>query len=251
MRGSIIYLIIIIALCGGLFYLYNELRIQRELSEMHEQNTVALKDTMFVMKNKIGVLEYSKASYSTTVEGLIKLNKNLKKELDNTNGKVHYLNKALLKYEGGTQVSSNDSIIGYDDDVFGVQWVFRKQQDANNYRYLKGISKFSVDFNTKEVKPLNTTLMRDYFVFTLSSGLRTRNDVIESFMSIPLEGVSIEDINGVIIKGKRNPISTKTSKHTLSLGAYIGYGLGYDFSKNDWFDGAQTGIGFNYRINLF
>jgi cbb3-type cytochrome oxidase subunit 3 len=251
MRGSVIYLVIILILCGAVYYLYNQKEKHKENAEMNWQNTIALKDSLIVAKNKIGVLEYSKAAYVTTTEGLINLNKELEEELKSTSGKVHYLNKALLKYEGGIQTSSDDTISNEGDSVYGVNWMFKKKYNKDNYRYLRGLSKFVVDFDKRSIKPLNTTLLRDDFVFTVSSGLRTRNDIIENFMSIPLEGVSVEDLNGVVLRGENNPLSTKSSTHKFSLGLYAGYGLGYDFSKNEWFDGLQIGTGINYQFNLF
>lgn len=225
-----------------------------------EQNKKALSDSVRVSKNKVGDLEFSKNILISTNGDLSKLNTDLAAELKKENGKVSELTKtiAVIKNNPADTIFLNTEVIKYADNSKGLSWEYDTIYNKNNFRKLKGISKFKLDFTslTYNVIPLGTQITDFEIGFDFIQGLReTKNGDVEMFVRSNHPGFNVNDLDAVIINPKTHPIlnkfTTKTKQKRFGLGVIAGYGVYIDNFNNKAGLGAQVGLGFTYSLINF
>ncbi len=198
----------------------------KSLDTINQQNIKALTDTITAVKTKNGQLQYQKAILFADKEDLEKINKDLKKELDNVKGgKPEVVIKTDVRYVGATLNLSNDLVV-LDDGSLGLKFAHKTQS-----RLLEGISKFKVTQtpNEKEnpgkveIIPGMTEILSDQIQFGLTVGIKKETDGTRNIFVIPSDtSLKITSIVGANL-GKE-PIPKKK---------YFGFGpsiqVGYDF----------------------
>ena len=238
-------IVIILLLGGGLFYVITQNNKFKEVIHNYKQNQEALKDSLVITKNKNGELVYSKSILITEGEKLEEYNVELAKELDKTKGKVTQLTRLIIQYENGPQISENDQVIKYGDNLFGIQWEFIQTYAHDNERIIKGLTKFQYDPKAFTIIPIHTTLTRDYMNFPIVTGLSEKRGIIDAFGTSSMPGIVIKDVNGY-----QSPDPVK-SLSRFSLSTYLGYGLTYSPQHNMVYHGLQVGGGVSYRFKLW
>lgn len=232
----------ILLLIGGLVFLYSKNIKLKDQIDNHRQNQEGLKDSLKVSKNKIGELVYSKAIFVAETNELGDYNIELEKEVKKLKGDVLQLTKIKFEYDKLNQFSENDKVVNYGNNVYGIEWEFIKEYNKENKRIINGLTKFKYDPLTFSIIPLNTTLVRDFFNFSIVTGLSKENGIIETFGTISYPELIITDISGF-----QKP-KTKGFMNKIKLGVYSGYGLTYSTQNNQFYHGFQTGAGLMYHF---
>lgn len=225
-----------------------------------EQNQKALTDSVRVSKNKAGELEYSKNILVAKNGDLSKLNADLAAEYAKERGKISELSKtiAIIKNNPKDTVFLPTSVIKYPDGSKGLAWEYDTIYNVNNYKKIKGVSDFKIDFTTMtyNIIPLSTKITDFEIGFDFIQGLReTKAGDVEMFVKSNHPGFDVKDLNSVIINPDTHPVlkkfTNKTKQKRFGIGVHAGYGVYIDNFKNTSGLGAQVGVGFSYSLLNF
>jgi hypothetical protein len=256
----VIILVILLLLLSGLsYYFYDSLSTLETELLIIEQNNVALTDTIQKTKNKVGDIESSKTVLVSQNKNLSNLNKGLDSELKKERGKVSQLTTTVVSLQselgklksgvsGGIDV---DSIPETKDSEYRIDWELDKVYNEDNKRFLSGYTTFNLNLDDYTLYNVNSVLLKDDITFKLVQGLRERNGLVEVFARSEYGGFEVDDLNSVIIDPETHPVFskfTKKSKNKIKLGAFLGYGVAYNFKRSEALDGLLLGVGLNYSF---
>tara|TARA_R110000796_G_scaffold252137_1_gene385320 strand:- start:17500 stop:18273 length:774 start_codon:yes stop_codon:yes gene_type:complete len=216
-----------------------------------EQNATALKDSVRVSKNKIGVLEFSKQTLvAKNASDLKGLNSELASLAKNFTGKIHELSNLVADIKGDTIVVANTSLVNLPNNTSGFKWDYNEVFDNENSRTLAGITKFKFDSINNFIEPLETIITTDNIKFNITQGLRTTEDgKVEMFASSRYPNFDATELNSVMISPSTHPALKKfTAKKRFHLSVYGGYGATADLKNNAVVLGPQVGGGVSYTI---
>ncbi len=247
---NIILIILVLITSLVIIFLINkndDLRVENNISK---QNEKALKDVIRVSKNKIGDLEYSKNILISEKDNLKNLNEDLDKELKKEKGKVFQLTKYVIKLEKEKDtITVTNELVIYPEGVNGLKWEYKKLYNHENFREIAGVSKFTID-SLGLIKPLETEITKDLFVFNIIQGLREKGDNLEMFVRSDYPGFELRDLNSVLIDPKNHPAVKKfTKKKKFGISLYTGYGG--TVINNTVIITPQGGVGLTYDLIQF
>ena len=175
-QRNILIILLLLLIGGGVYFVNNYLGLKADLA-ISEQNKKALSDSLRQSKNKVGELTYSKNILVSTNTNLKDLSEDLNKELKKTKGKVRELEKIIAEFKPDTIYIYTELLV-YPDGSYGLGWEYDTTYSLNNYRHLKGVSKFRVN-KDGAIKPLYTVIENDVIGFTLTTGLREKDGNVE------------------------------------------------------------------------
>lgn len=225
-----------------------------------EQNQKALTDSVRVSKNKVGELEYSKNILISKNGDLSKLNADLAAEYAKEKGKVSELTKtiAIIKNNPKDTIFLPTDLIKYPDGTKGLAWTYDTIYSKDNYRKVKGVSDFKIDFTnaTYTITPLKTKISEFEIGFDFVQGLReTKAGDVEMFVRSNHPGFDVKDLDAVIINPDTHPVlkkfTNKTKQKRFGIGVIAGYGIYIDNFNRTSGLGAQVGVGFSYSLINF
>lgn len=240
-------LLIVVSLFSG--YLINLYYGAKDETRIDKQNIKALKDTLRVTKNKIGELEYSKATLISDKDDLSGLNKELSEELKKAKGKISELSKYSITVNPTKDApikSTKDTLIKKDDEEHKITWNFDKKYNEFNWLKLSGETNFIID-EKGNVIPLGSNLLTLEERINITQGLREKDGLLEVFIKSDHPFFNVNDLESVIINPKDHVLNSviKEKAKRFGLGPVIGYG----FTQNGttYFIGA----GLTYSIIRF
>ena len=255
LNSKIVRLVIIILVIFLLFSIgvnkYLSLKTDLKISE---QNTAALGDSVRLIKNKYDKEVFSKKILvAKNKRDLTNLNKRMGKalnELDKANGKVNELTEIIGRIDSGPFDVDNTTVVSLPNNVTAFKWSYNKVFDDVNSRSLEGLTKFTLDTLTNELKPLKTSITRDIINFNVVQGIRTRPDgKVEMFAMSDYPNFEAKELNSAIISPKSHPALKKfTKQKRLKLGVYGGYGATLNLSTSEVIAGPQIGGGAIYTF---
>lgn len=255
-RQRNILIVIILILLAGVGLAFNKISNLNTDLAIAEQNEKALNDSVRVMENRLGDVEYAKNILISEKKDLKNLNKNLAEELKKEKGKVFELTEYIANISNTNPDGSVDTVyvdnylVVYADGDYGLEWEHDTIYDANNERHLAGISKFNVD-SSGLVTPLETIITRDEIKFNVVQGLREKDGNVEMFVRSDYPNFEVEELDAVIIDPMKHPVLKKFTKpKRWGIGPYIGVGLQYGFN-NKLSAGVQGGLSIHYSILRF
>lgn len=243
-QKRVLGIIIILLLCGIGFF-YNKLQNKNVEIVINEQNQRALKDSVRVVTNKLGDIEYAKNILVSENNELKKLSIDLHKELKKEKGKVHQLNRLVveLKNKPNDTVVVENTVVKYPDGVVGLKFEHDTIFDTNNRRTFAGESKFKIIDNLN-IKPMYTEITKDEVKFNLVTGLRQKGDNLEIFARSDYPGFEVIKLDGALIDPKKHPAVKKfTKQKRWGIGPYVGYGI----TK----DGLTPSVGISIQYSIF
>jgi len=208
-------------------FLYSNWRIDSLKAKLviSENNLVALKDTVRVVKTKNGELEFVKLALMSDKKGLKALSDSLAKEVDKEKGKV--------KYIISTNVSIKHDTVEVESHVVdsSIMWAYDHDDSAGS-RHLAGISNKHV-----------TKITRDELSLNLIAGLKERDDKkMEIFVRSKYPGVTFGNIEGAVIDPMKPLV--KPPKKWFSVGPCAGIIL-------DPTGAVRYGIGLSCQVSLY
>lgn len=255
-QRNILIVIIILLLCG-IGFAFNRINNLKTELTVSSQNERALSDSVRVMENKVGDLEYAKNILITEKGNLKNLNAGLAEELKKEKGKVYELTEYIATISNTNPNGEVDTVyientlIVYADSTYGLEWVHDTIYNAENERHLAGVSKFAVDSNGV-VTPLETLITRDDIKFNVVQGLREKDGNIEMFVRSDYPNFGVEELNSVIIDPEKHPVLKKFTKpKRWGVGPYIGVGFDYGLTNKNVDASIQFGFGITYSIFRF
>lgn len=219
-------------------------------TNLKEEN-YALDNNLKVLTEKTNKLElqngrvvYDRGVLLTDIGRLQELNKDLYKKV-----------KEFEELKPQTVVTSkvsivrdtfylNNNIQKLTDSTYKVKFCYDTVYNETSSRTLRGlmllsktndsldIEKFKI---TEDVIRMNNTLM-----------LGEKDGRITVWLHSDYPGLSVEEIDAVILDSKKHPILKKLNNKKFSIGPYVGVGINGDFRLEPTF-----GIGLQYRIFKF
>ena len=213
-------------------------RLQSKLANL-EQNVKALNDTVRVTKTKNGELEFNRLTLIAEKSELQKLNRELAQQVENTKGKVVFIQGTKVVIHDTVEVpifitptDSGQVISGRLDTIYS----------PGNYR--------TIDYKINLLKNDTSAHFSEEIGLSVITGLKKNEkgdyEILfrtnfPSVRSVALEGAYIP----------RNQIKSDFSPRRTTLGLHIGYSpLSYDFNAGAFKLRNQitAGVGFNYRL---
>jgi hypothetical protein len=227
LRKDLIYIGAILLLIAITLFQCDGNRSLKTDLETAKTNITALQDTVTTSKNRIGQLQYERATLITSERGLKDLNADLAKEVDAQRGKIAQLNRIISIIStpkpgpiGGTGASSGDPCdsIGY----YTAEWTSEQRFDENNFRALSATTQITV--KKKAVQTVQTEITRDDIGFDLITGLEKREGGYEIFVRSNYPGFRPTKIEGAFIP--QNDLFPQQKKKNISVGVGPQIGLG-------------------------
>jgi len=241
------FLYVIIGICISLIVILSYKNNKNKTTlNLSKQNIKALTDSVRIEKDK-----YNRSVSSINVlvsdkKNLGNLNKDLENELKKISGKVYELNKIIGTIKKDTLKLEN-TIIKYPNNEIGLLFEYKNTFDKNNYRILKGETKFKI-IDSINIIPLYTKINDDEIGFDVITGLREKNGNLEIFVTTNYPNLVFTDVKGAIIDPRKNPVFKNINKRKkFNVGPFIGYG----YSLNNLKPNVVIGIGVSYKIINF
>ena len=248
-RIHLFALILVIVLLLAFLQTCNSLRKTKTDLEMAKTNITAMQDTITTSKNRIGQLQYERATLITSEKGLKSLNADLAKEVESQRGKIAQLNRIIAIIStpkpgpiGGTGASSGDPCdsIGY----YTAEWSSEQRFDENNFRNLAATTQITV--KKKAVQSVQTEITRDDIGFDLVTGLEKRDGGYEIFVRSNYPGFRPTKIEGAFIPQNDLFPPQKKKNFSVGVGPQVGLGLTPTMVPTLYF-----GIGLGIQYSFF
>lgn len=237
---------IILAVIIGFFFIQsldNSNDLKREL-KINEQNLLASKDTIKIIKNKNGDLEASKSIYITSEKELKNVNSTLNKKIKNIEGELITANRTVFKLKQDTtdlkkQIKYLKKKIGesikINDSTWIMPWEIKYQYDSTNYdlfngKTIVGIFKFN---NKYSLKHIDTELINRETQIDLVFGQRIVDGKFNVYIKTSYPGFKPSILDGALIDPNDNKYIKELIKkrqflpNTWNIG--VGATVGYDF----------------------
>lgn len=215
-------------------------RLKTKLA-VEEQNNAALTDSVRVVKNKAGELEFVKLTLIADKKELENLNSSLAEELKKERGKVRTITEIKTTVKRDT-IFIPSGVESLADNMYRLSWK-HSEENAGGSRYLEGKSEFKVE-NSIVDSIAGTTITRDEINLKIITGLRERNDKkLEIFARTAYPNASF-DLDGAIIDPKDSIFFHDRKR--FSFGPVISGGLNQDLKL-----GFHLGIGLQYSLFRF
>ena len=229
---------------------YQKIQKLKQEKNISQYNLDALNDTIKIVKNKAGQIEFEKESFISKAKDLEKLNSDLADQLKKEKGKVIYIESANTNVDNSNSEKINtipNFINVYNKDSSSIDTKFDTSYDLNNYRrlYINTIIKF----DSSKIKYSSSKILRDQFGFNIVTGLKeTENNKLRIMIRSDYPGLSFNKIEGDLIDPQNSNILKKFfPPKRFGFGPIIGYGLTYNQSYGVKF-GIFAGVGIQYNI---
>jgi hypothetical protein len=248
-----LYIIIIVAALWMLNTCRNNANLKNQ-QIIDKQNISALSDTVKTVKNKAGELQQEKLSYIAKNKELKEINLNLYNEVKKQKGTVIFLTTAngqlksnidQLEKENKSLKDSLGITIVDGDTINSLNWDFSAKYDTNNYRNIKGKTKFKINNNT--VISLGSELNTFDVGFNLSTGLKEEKGLLNIWIKSDYPNLTFPVIEGSVVDPKESDaFKALFPQHKWTFGPQLGLGVGY--SKGLLSPSIYVGFGAQYTL---
>jgi len=214
---------------------------QRREIKNHEQNIIALNDSLKYERTKNGDFLVTIAGYIATEKELKTLNKGLWDKIQEQNGKVISLNHIVAQLVQDTTIlrkylkqlnSKIDTLVKIDDDTYLASWHLEYYYDKTNYDIYDGITTIRVaNKDPLTLLNINSEMLSKKTQIDLTWGQKIENGVLRVFVTSTYPGFNVTQMEGVLI----DPNSS----------AYKNL-----IKERKWFTGFSIGVGTSIGWNL-
>jgi hypothetical protein len=252
-RRDLVYIGIIVVIILLLLRQCNSTADAKREKKIADQNVYALNDSIKVIKNKAGELQYEKGLLIADKKNLESLNADLKKELDKQKGKVFYLQQVVADLRNQPPVYIPTTEYVYPNGDRSFQWAYDTIFSPGNSRALSGESFFVIDTtnNKYKIKPLYTNITKDNMSIKITTGLLKKDDKYEIFVKSDYPGFSISQLDGAFIPTNDKIFGTPPKPKRFGLGVNIGPGIFYNAIKQNIGAGIGVQVGIQYNFINF
>jgi hypothetical protein len=234
--------------------------------DIHQQNISALTDSLKYERNRNGDLVISIDGFISTVKDLKELSKNLAKELSEEKGKVISIDAVVIRLrQDSLQLAKSldkaNKIIGkfkqIDKDTYEADWVIPYRYDKNpkdslNFDVFKGKTLVSViSKDPLEIRHKDTYLVNRYSSIYLVWGQKFEGNKLRVFVESPYPGLSIANMQGVLIDPSTWPNVLPTKKRHWFTGFGIGPSINTGWNILEAKPAINLGISIHYNIYNF
>jgi hypothetical protein len=234
--------------------------------DIHKQNIAALTDSLKYERNKNGDLVISIDGLISSVKDLRELNKNLAKEISEQKGKVISLNTVVLRLRQDSlmlakSLDKANKIIGkfneIDKDTYEAGWTLPYRYDKNpkdslNYDIFKGVTIVSIISKDPLVlRHKDSYLLNRNSSIYLVWGQKFEGNKLRVFVESPYPGLSVANMQGVLIDPSTWPNVIPMAKHHWFTGFGIGPNISTGWNIIEAKPAIIFGIGLHYNIYNF
>lgn len=210
-----------------------------------QQNQVALRDTVRLIKNKNEENVFIKNTLISDKKELKDLNESLYKEVDKLQGKVLYISNVKATVITDTVFIENEINTDTNTNLNSLSWEYYKAYNENNSRFIKGQSRFMIDTSDLTIIDKGTIISEDKMNISLTTGLNELDESFQIFVKTDYPGITFSNIDGAILDKKR---FMKQTQPSWIFGPSVYVGLGVDPLNRT--AGPQVGIGLSATFNL-
>jgi hypothetical protein len=261
----------------------SRIRELKRVNNIHEQNIVALTDTIKTEKTKSGKLQVSIAGYILSVKDLKDINGSLYKEVRDQKGTIISINKIVFQLKQDTfelrkHINYLESIMSQpfqiNDTIYKISWLLKYDWDDKNFDVYKGqtfigildrkitrntYTDMSKSFNNGFNNIFNESFILKHFKtemvdrltqVELTFGQKIEDKQLRIFVNTKYPGFTASSLEGVLIDPNTNPYIKELMKkkkwfpNTWSVGG--GPSFGYNFLTGKPYLGV--GVQINYNI---
>lgn len=244
-------LVLLIGLFLIVFLFLRQCNKVNNLSENNDillQNEAYYKDSLKLVNNKVGELQFERAVLITTSKKLKKDSSDLSLELKKQKGHIVYLNNIIIKLKNTPPDTIYNEIVKYHNGLYGLKWKL-DEGDQLNYRILEGESRFQITDSGKVIPNL-TIFSKDEIGISLYTGLVEKKGQLNIFVKSAYPGFVVTNLDGALIDPKNSTVlKNLMPKHTWVLGPSVSIGLMYNPKKNNVGPYIGIGIGITRRIS--
>lgn len=234
----------------------NELKRQRTI---HDQNDIAMKDSLRFEKKKNGELEVSIAGYLASVKDLKTINEDLWKRINTHQGEVLSLNRVIVQLrQDSTQLTKFlnakdkkiEELLKIDDKTYVAGWTLPFKYDSTNFDVFSGRTYIGItNKDPFELSHLDTELINRLSQIDLTWGQEVIKGQLRVFVTSAYPGFTVKSMEGVLIDPNTNPyIRNLMKKKHWFTGFGVGpeVTMGYNVATNQM--GLVLGVGLHYNI---
>lgn len=251
--------ILIIFLIGFGAFQWQKIQELKRQSNIHEQNIIALNDSLRYERTKSGELLVSIAGYIATEKELKTLNRDLWERVRGQEGKIISLNHVIVQLrQDSTQLQKwlvekdkkIEDLIKIDSVTYVAPWKLSYQYDSTNFD--RFIGKTWINVISKDPLVLghvNTDLISRLTQIDMTWGQKVEDDRLRVFIQSNYPGFTVAQMEGVLIDPNTNPFFKDLMKkrHWMTgFGVGPQFNIGYDFLHNK--PAVNFGIGIHYNI---
>jgi len=221
---------------------YQKIKDLKRQQQFDYQNQLTLKDSLKFEKKKNGDLQVSIAAFVASEQQLKELNKNLWLQVKQQEGKVVFLNRAIVQLRQDSvdlrkALNEAEKIIEkirkINDSTYSAGWTLPFKYDSTNFDIFSGKTYIGViSKDPLELAHIDTQLTNRITQIDLIWGQEVINNQLRVFVRSKYPGFTVKSMEGVMIDPNTN--------------SYI-KGL---MKKDKWFTGFGLGVAISPGFNL-
>lgn len=242
----LIVISIIAIILGGLFlHQCRKNDIAEKKLEVANHNIAALNDTLRITQTNSGKPEFDKLAFLTDkVENLIKLNKDLAREVKETKGKVASIVKGSISIQRDSfPVLVKAELV---DSTVTAKFDHDTTYSPGNYRTLAGFTQYNLRNGQS-----NGIITKDKIGMTFVTGIKNLDKgKPEIFLRSDFPGFVVDSVSGAVLDPAL--FKPKTKQKLLTFGLNIGYTpITYSVAKKKLdFDATRFGASIGINANI-
>jgi hypothetical protein len=255
MKLTLILLLTIIILFFLLFMQCDRNTKLKTQYNISNNNIKALNDSVRIIKNKAGELQYEKYVLIAEKNNLKLLNENLNNEVKKQKNSVIYISTAYANLktkidELSTENSSLKDSLSLTlnkngDTIYNINWNFDKKFDNNNFRVIEGKTKLK--YSNKNIYSLGSDLTKFDMGINLVTGLEEKNGQISIFIKSDYPDLTFSKIDGALVDVNKSEVLKKLMKQPkFIIGPQVGFGT--VISNSGLQPTFYIGIGLTYKF---
>ena len=239
-----------------------KMRDDERTNNIHEQNIIALKDTITKEKTKSNSLQSTIAGFILSVNDLERINDDLYAEVMDQNGRVISLNKTVfqLKQDSSelrSHVNYLESIISQpiqiNDSTLKISWTKRYDWDKINYDIYEGQTFVGLTLKSGYaigLKHYDTEILSRLSQVEITLGQKIEDKQLRIFVKTDYPGFTAKSLEGVLIDPNTNKDIQNLLKKKRWLPNTFSVGVGPSFGYNVFSNKIYLGIGVNINYNF-
>jgi hypothetical protein len=217
-----------------------------------EQNMSYYKDSLIILKNKEGDINYYRSVMATDLKSLKEQNINLYNEVKKQEGKFIYISNIITKLKDSIQIISNNTKNNVNSGILkdGTRFITFKSDtiyDDDNSRKIDGDVFFKIKNDTIQDKSIKVNLSLEQS-FGLSTGLVQDDStkLLRIFVNTKYPNLKISKIDGALIDPQKSELIQSYFKpKRYTFGPQIGVGISTTLQPS-----IYIGVGMQYNLFL-
>jgi len=200
----------------------------KEQIAVEQQNQKALNDSVRYVKNSLGEEIALKNVLISDKNGLQDLNASLSTEVSKLKGKILTIQSASGGSKNNGPIHTTTTVKEYPTGLKEIEWRYDSSFDANNYRKIKGTTKFEIDTTNLSVIDKGTIIDSDEIHLNIVTGITELEGSYQIYLKSDYPNMKFDKIDGAILDKKR---FIKNQSPNAILGPTIGIGWAFTPSQ--------------------